>query len=299
MDVGGWVMKNLNVCTLIFSILWIGFTVCPVLADDGASELAEYALSANSVAQNDILEDGNSPAAKDSFKDAIHITANDDANTSNDDAVVAIKDSVAIDEASPSNDDATSESVEATSESVETTSDAMASAFSPKPSYRLYAEHHPMTAMIETSKGTLCCDLFIDDHPMTVLNFKALADGKPAWTDKSGNIHRTPYYDDLPFAQRERGAYVVSGVRQEGTDFYVKDERCTQHHPVAGSLVMVQPHPNAASTRFMILARDIQEFYGMYTVFGQCTDTALIQSLSSEAAMIQHISIKDKTSCEK
>ena len=279
------IMNKSNVCMLILVGLWSGLCTCSAWADDGASELA-VTLRSTHVAQNVVSDSDETQADKDAFKDAIHDTSiPEDDETHRE---------IASDGASDPSENTPNDTAQETS-----TSNAMASVFSPKPGYRVYKDHHPMTATIETTKGTLCCDLFIDDHPMTVLNFKALSAGKPAWTDRSGNVHHTPYYDDLHFSQRERGAFVVSGERVEGTDFYVKDERCAMHHPVAGSLVMVQPHPNAASTRFMILARDIPEFYGMYTVFGQCSNMELIQSLSSEDATINHIQIKDKTSCKK
>jgi cyclophilin family peptidyl-prolyl cis-trans isomerase len=164
--------------------------------------------------------------------------------------------------------------------------------------YKIYREPHPMTATIETTLGTLCCDLFIDDHPQTVLNFKALATGKPPWTDTTGFVHHTPYYDDLPWQQREKNAFVVSGEKDHGTNFTLSDERCATHHPVAGSLAMVQAHPSTASTRFMLLARDIPEFYGMYTIFGQCHDLDLIQKLTREESRIKHIQITDQASCK-
>lgn len=169
--------------------------------------------------------------------------------------------------------------------------------FLPSTRYRLDAEHHPMAAHIKTTHGTLCCDLFVDDHPLTVLNFKSLASGIPAWTDRQGRPHTTPYYDGLSFL-KERG-FVVSKAREEGTDFYVKDERCAEHRPVAGSLVMVQAHPGTASTRFMLLTRDFPEFYGMYAVFGHCADVGLIQKWRSEDVVIQQIEVRDHAVCEK
>jgi len=163
--------------------------------------------------------------------------------------------------------------------------------------YRIYAEPHDIHAMIETTEGTVCCDLFIVEHPLTVLNFKGLSSGRPAWTDKNGVSHTEPFYNGLSFDIREKGKFASAGERPEGTNFVIPDERCSEHSPKAGSLVMVQPHPNKASTRFAILQRDIPEFSGMYIVFGQCQTTDVISKLTEKEAIIQKITVTDGSRC--
>ncbi len=164
--------------------------------------------------------------------------------------------------------------------------------------YRIYAEPHDIHAVIETSEGSVCCDLFIDDHPLTVLNFKGLARGVPAWTDKAGTPHAEPFYNGLTFDIREKGKFASAGARPEGTNFVISDERCSEHLPKAGSLVMIQPHPNQASTRFAILQRDLPEFNGMYAVFGQCMEHEVISKLTEKEAVIQKITVTDGSRCE-
>lgn len=166
-----------------------------------------------------------------------------------------------------------------------------------KPKYKIYAGKHDVSARIETTEGALCCDLFIEEHPLTVLNFMALVRGNPAWTDKSGKQHGTPFYDGLKFDIREKGKFVSVGERPEGTNFYVQDERCEAHEPVAGSLLMTQTHPGTASTRIAILARDVPAFSGMYTIFGQCETGEVLEALTRKDASVVKIEIHDGKRC--
>ena len=166
-----------------------------------------------------------------------------------------------------------------------------------KPQYKLYAGKHDVSATIETTEGALCCDLFIEEHPLTVLNFMALVRGTPAWTDRAGNPHKTPFYDGLKFDVCEKGTFASVGGRPEGTNFHVQDERCEGHEPVAGSLFMTQTHPGMASTRIAILARDVPEFSGMYTIFGQCEGGAVLEALTWKDASVVKIEIHEGEKC--
>ena len=48
-----------------------------------------------------------------------------------------------------------------------------------------------LLAQIDTSMGTIHCELFGDKAPMTVANFVGLATGKKAWLDPSTGTART------------------------------------------------------------------------------------------------------------
>ena len=54
---------------------------------------------------------------------------------------------------------------------------------------------------------------------------------------------------------------------------------------------MIQNHPGDASTTFMLLARDVPEFSGMYAVFGTCTPLETIQNLTRKPAVLKEIRI--------
>src|SRR5438105_3916654 len=56
------------------------------------------------------------------------------------------------------------------------------------------------TAVIETSNGTITCDLFEKDSPQTVANFVGLATGTKEFKDpKTGQTAKRKFYDGLIF----------------------------------------------------------------------------------------------------
>lgn len=155
-----------------------------------------------------------------------------------------------------------------------------------------FPKDYRIRVQLVTTVGNIPCELYADTHPLTVLNFVALATGSPSWRDASGTVHSTPYYKDIPFGSRKRGAFVVSGNRPEGTGFYVVDERCSVHGPVAGAIAMSQLHPGTASSNFILLARDITEFNGLYAVFGQCENIEAIEQLTKQKAVLERVIVE-------
>lgn len=186
---------------------------------------------------------------------------------------------------------------DAISGGIEETSSSSADAPVPElPEHNLavapFPKDYRIRVQLVTTVGNIPCELYADTHPLTVLNFVALATGSPAWRDASGTVHSTPYYKDIPFGSRKRGAFVVSGDRPEGTGFYVVDERCSVHGPVAGAIAMSQLHPGTASSNFILLARDITEFNGMYAVFGQCENIEAIEQLTKQKAVLERVIVE-------
>lgn len=156
-----------------------------------------------------------------------------------------------------------------------------------------YPKGKIIQAKIQTSIGELSCELYVGDHPMTVLNFISLATGKPAWNDASGKVHHDAYYKDLKFIQRNKNRYVVSSLRDEGTDFVIVDERCVSHGMDAGAIAMVQPYPGMASSQFILLADNVPAFKGMYPVFGKCGPVDLIKEMTKKDVTLNQIFILD------
>lgn len=184
----------------------------------------------------------------------------------------------------------------ATDEETGNTEPDVAATIEPRPDHvrkvAPWPEDKEINATLHTSLGDIKCELFAGTHPLTVLNFKALSHGLPAWTDASGQSHQTPYYQELPFGTRVKNRYVTSSHRPEGTGFVVVDERCQSHQPVAGSIAMVQNFPGQAAAQFMLLASDIPVFKGMYAVFGQCAPIDIIQKLTETDAVLHSVSVE-------
>src|SRR5436190_52230 len=72
----------------------------------------------------------------------------------------------------------------------------------------------PLQAKIETTLGTLTCDLFDKQAPITVANFVGLARGTRPWKDpKTGKwVEKKPLYDGLTFHR------VIPGFMIQGGD---------------------------------------------------------------------------------
>src|ERR1017187_7758699 len=73
------------------------------------------------------------------------------------------------------------------------------------------------TAVIETSKGTIECELFDKDAPNTVANFVGLATGTKEYKDlKTGQMKKSNFYDGLIF-HRVIPNFMIQGGDPLGT----------------------------------------------------------------------------------
>jgi peptidyl-prolyl cis-trans isomerase B (cyclophilin B) len=116
------------------------------------------------------------------------------------------------------------------------------------------------TATFETSKGSIVCDLFANDAPMTVNNFVFLA--------------RDHFYDNTKF-HRVIPDFMVQGGDPEGTGrggpgYRFQDEvRNNPHKHQVGSLSMANAGPNTNGSQFFITHVVTDWLDGKHTVFGQ------------------------------
>lgn len=118
------------------------------------------------------------------------------------------------------------------------------------------------TATFDTSKGTIVCELYAKDAPMTVNNFVFLA--------------RDGYYDGLTF-HRVINDFMVQGGCPTGTGtggpgYKFKDEvgPGKPRHKV-GSLSMANAGPGTNGSQFFITHIATDWLDGKHTVFGQVT----------------------------
>jgi len=117
-------------------------------------------------------------------------------------------------------------------------------------------------ATMKTSEGDIRIELFDDDAPETVANFRKLAgDG---------------FYDGLTF-HRVIPDFMVQGGCPEGTGTggpgYMFDDEFNDHKVVRGALAMANAGPNTNGSQFFIVTADAcPHLDGKHTVFGQVTD---------------------------
>jgi peptidyl-prolyl cis-trans isomerase B (cyclophilin B) len=115
------------------------------------------------------------------------------------------------------------------------------------------------TANMNTTAGTIELELFDDDAPKTVENFRKLAaDG---------------FYDGIIF-HRVIPDFMIQGGCPEGTGTggpgYTFEDEFNQHKIVRGALAMANAGPNTNGSQFFIVTADSAPWLdGKHTVFGK------------------------------
>jgi len=114
---------------------------------------------------------------------------------------------------------------------------------------------------MRTTEGVIVFELFDDDAPETVANFKKLAaDG---------------FYDGLTFHRVIKDFMIQSGCPQgtgTGGPGYQFDDEFNDHKIVRGALAMANAGPNTNGSQFFIVTTDAAPWLdGKHTVFGEVT----------------------------
>jgi peptidyl-prolyl cis-trans isomerase B (cyclophilin B) len=118
------------------------------------------------------------------------------------------------------------------------------------------------TAKMNTTQGTIELELFDDDAPKTVENFKKLS--------------REGFYDGVIF-HRVIPDFMIQGGDPDGTGMggpgYTFEDEINQHKIVRGALAMANAGPNTNGSQFFIVTTGAAPWLdGKHTVFGQVTD---------------------------
>jgi peptidyl-prolyl cis-trans isomerase B (cyclophilin B) len=117
-------------------------------------------------------------------------------------------------------------------------------------------------ATMTTNEGPITIELFDEDAPKTVSNFKKLAaDG---------------FYDGLIF-HRVIKDFMIQGGCPQGTGTggpgYTFEDEFNQHKVVRGALAMANAGPNTNGSQFFIVTTaDAPWLDGKHTVFGRVVD---------------------------
>jgi peptidyl-prolyl cis-trans isomerase B (cyclophilin B) len=117
-------------------------------------------------------------------------------------------------------------------------------------------------ATLHTNAGAITVELYDDDAPKTVANFRKLAgDG---------------FYDGLIFHRVIRD-FMIQGGCPEGTGTggpgYTFEDEINEHKVVRGALAMANAGPDTNGSQFFIVTTDAAPWLdGKHTVFGQVTE---------------------------
>jgi peptidyl-prolyl cis-trans isomerase B (cyclophilin B) len=117
------------------------------------------------------------------------------------------------------------------------------------------------TVTMQTTEGPIVFELFDEDAPKTVENFRKLAgDG---------------FYDGLNFHRIIKDFMIQGGCPQgtgTGGPGYTFEDEFNDHKVVRGALAMANAGPNTNGSQFFIVTADSAPWLdGKHTVFGQVT----------------------------
>jgi peptidyl-prolyl cis-trans isomerase B (cyclophilin B) len=120
----------------------------------------------------------------------------------------------------------------------------------------------PSTATLRTSEGPIAIELYDEDAPKTVANFKKLAG--------------EGFYDGVIF-HRIIKDFMIQGGDPTGTGSggpgYTFEDEINDHKIVRGALAMANAGPNTNGSQFFIVTvGEAAWLDGKHTVFGRVTD---------------------------
>jgi peptidyl-prolyl cis-trans isomerase B (cyclophilin B) len=117
-------------------------------------------------------------------------------------------------------------------------------------------------ATLHTNKGAIAIELFDDDAPKTVENFKKLAG--------DGFYDGTIFHRVIPDFMIQGGD--PTGTGRGGPGYTFEDEQ-NEHRVERGALAMANSGPNTNGSQFFIVTADSCPWLdGKHTVFGRVTD---------------------------
>jgi peptidyl-prolyl cis-trans isomerase A (cyclophilin A) len=130
-------------------------------------------------------------------------------------------------------------------------------------------------ATFQTNQGTIVCQLFEKEAPITVKNFVDLAEGTKEWKDpKTGAMKKSRYYDGLIF-HRVIPDFMIQGGDPTGTGaggpgYDFKNEfSAGLRFDKAGRLAMANRGRDTNGSQFFITEAAVGLEARDYTIFGQ------------------------------
>jgi cyclophilin family peptidyl-prolyl cis-trans isomerase len=117
------------------------------------------------------------------------------------------------------------------------------------------------TMTMTTNHGPIVFEMFDDDAPKTVENFRKLSAGG--------------FYDGLTFHRIIEGFMIQGGCPQgtgTGGPGYEFEDEINQHKVIRGALAMANAGPDTNGSQFFIVTKDEAPWLdGKHTVFGRVT----------------------------
>lgn len=140
------------------------------------------------------------------------------------------------------------------------------------------------SATLETSRGTIVCDLFAKEAPITVNNFVFLA--------------REGFYDGTKF-HRVIADFMIQGGDPQGTGtggpgYRFADEfKGNPHKHQVGSLSMANAGPGTNGSQFFITHIATEWLNGKHTVFGQVRTGQDVVNATKQGDVMKSVTIQE------
>ncbi|RVU49000.1 peptidylprolyl isomerase [Lujinxingia sediminis] len=144
-----------------------------------------------------------------------------------------------------------------------------------------------LIAILETSEGSVTCELFEKRAPVTVANFVGLARGLKAYVDPQTDRSVTgrPFFDGQRF-HRVIPGFLIQGGDPTGTGYggpgyVIPDEFHSElRHDRPGTLSMANLGPDSGGSQFFITEVAAPHLDDRHTVFGRCSDLETVRAIS-------------------
>ncbi|MGE0401761.1 MAG: peptidylprolyl isomerase [Kofleriaceae bacterium] len=147
-----------------------------------------------------------------------------------------------------------------------------------------------LVATIDTSMGTIHCELFPEAAPMTVANFVGLATGQKPWLNpKTGNKEvGKPYFDGLIFHRVIKEFMIQGGdplgIGRGGPGYNFDDEVQNDKKMQIGTLAMANAGSRGGhgtnGSQFFITEVATDFLQGKHTIFGQCKEIDIVKQIA-------------------
>lgn len=157
----------------------------------------------------------------------------------------------------------------------------------------------PLVAKIDTTLGTLTCQLFDKQAPITVANFVGLARGVRPWKDpKTGQWVKKPFYDGLIFHRVIPGFMIQGGdplgVGMGNPGYRFQDEFSPDlKFDKPGLLAMANAGPGTNGSQFFITEGTPAHLNGRHTIFGECEPLSLVTKIANVERGARDKPVKD------
>ena len=147
-------------------------------------------------------------------------------------------------------------------------------------------------ARLDTSMGTILCELFEKQTPVTVANFIGLAEGTKEWMTPQGQFVKKPYYDGVIFHRVIKGTLIQAGDVTKAGNFTPIPPFQDEIVPGltfdrSGMLAMANngPGTNTNRTQFFLTVKPSPYLNRKHTVFGKVVEGLEVAKRISEVPL--------------